>query len=113
MNNTTMVIGALLLVASSTTYAATWSGPVKVASIETIDAGGVMHVYLTFTTDPYPNHTCPNKGGGFYRLGGNTDTAKQMSTLATSALLASRPITVLWNDGCESGYPVLRGLTLK
>ena len=113
MKKLALLSGLMALLPVSTAYAATWSSEVKIASIEASDTGTGGGVSLTFTTAPFASHTCPIRSGQ-YRLGGTADSIRQMSSLAVSAMLASRPVRVLWSDGCDGGgYPKLIGVELR
>jgi hypothetical protein len=101
--------GAALLVAIDA--AAAWSGNVQVASIESSNVS-TDGVWLSFTSDPFPAHTCPNRGGQ-YRLGGGAANVSRMLSLATESLRESRNIAAYWGGECSGGYPVLVGLMLK
>jgi hypothetical protein len=111
---TILLIGFLTFPLSDTAEAANWSGNVKIASIEisNVNAAGV---WLSFTSAPYANQTCSNSGQ--YMLGGGVDNITKMTSIATTALVNSRIVTVYWGGGCSgggpSGYPILLGLTLK
>jgi hypothetical protein len=100
-----------------TVEAANWSPPVKIESIEisNINTQG-KGVWLSFATAPYVSHTCSAKNGQ-YRLGGTDDNIKEMTSIATAALVNSRNVTVYWKGDCDgggmNGYPILMGLTLK
>jgi hypothetical protein len=114
MKTSVALICMAFTIVGATAYAGTWSGDVKVATIEASDNSGAGGgVWLRFVTSPFSSHTCADKGGQ-YRLGGSSDNIKQMMTLAVSAQLSSRPIRVYWGGNCDgSGYPFLIGLELR
>lgn len=107
-------IGVVGLVSAGTANAANWSGNTKISSIEisNVNAEGI---WLTFTSAPYPSHTCSIKNGQ-WRLGGGQTNINHMVDLANLALMNNRNIAVYW-VGCDgpgtTGYPVLLGITVK
>jgi hypothetical protein len=111
MSKITVFIGILALISGGAAEAASWSHDVRVAAIEVsnVNAEGV---WVSFTPAPYPGTSCPNKNGQYWLRGGPTNVDK-MTAIATSALVNSRTVTVYWDDTCFSGYPVLKGITLK
>ena len=94
--------------------AANWSAPVKITSIQVSNVNSAG-VWLTFAPAPYTSHNCTAKSGE-WRLGGGDANIKEMTSIATAALVNSRNVTVYWS-GCDgggtNGYPILLGLTLK
>lgn len=114
MKQVALTFVALVFLAGGTAYANTWSGSeLQIVAIEASDTGAGGGVWLRFTTEPFANHSCPSKLGQ-YRLGGSSDNIKQMSALAVSARLSSRPVKVLWSGGCDAGgYPLLVGIELR
>jgi hypothetical protein len=109
---TLCILIATVILAGSTAYANTWSGDVQVAAIEASDTGAGGGVWLRFTTDPFPNHSCAFKAGQ-YMLGGSSENIRRMSALATSARLSARPVRVIWSGGCNGPYPLLVGIELR
>jgi hypothetical protein len=89
-----------------------WSGNVNVASIEVSNASA-PGVWVSFTTAPYASIPCAANKNVQYWMGGGQPNVDKMTAIATSALVNSRTVTVLWSGNCSSGYPVLIGLTLK
>ena len=111
MKKITMLIGLLTLISGGAAEAAAWSHDVKIAAIEVSNVN-VLGVWVSFTTPPYAGTSCPNKNGQ-YVLGGGIANADKMTVIATSALVNSRTVTVFADGTCLSGYPVLKGITLK
>jgi len=109
---TSVLIGVFVLHFGGTAEAASWSGNVRITSLEVsnVNAAGV---WLTFSSAL--SHNCSAKNGQF-RLGGGEANINQMTSIATAALINSRNVTVFWS-GCDqggtNGYPVLIGVTLK
>lgn len=92
---------------------ATWSGNVKIASIETSNVN-IPGAWLSFTTAPR-THTC-SANNGQWMLGGGPANASQMASAALLALIHSRNVKVIWrgcSGGGSSGYPILVGLTIS
>lgn len=93
-----------------------WSVPVKVASVQVsnINTPAGTGVWITFASAPYVSHNCTIKDGN-YKLGGSAANIKEMTLLATTALVNARNVKVYWG-GCDgggtNGYPVLVGLIL-
>lgn len=107
---TILLIGFLTFSLSHTAEAADWSKAVKITSIQVSNVN-VAGVWLTFA--PAPGHTCAAKSGE-WMLGGGDANIKEMTSIATTALVNSRTVTVYWGGTCSSGgYPILLGLTLK
>jgi hypothetical protein len=111
-----MVVLAVMAVVFGATSAAaqeaTWSGTVKITSIETSNVNS-PGVWLSFTTAPR-THTCSNNGQ--WILGGGAANASQMASVAALALIHSRFVRVIWrgcSGGGSSGYPILVGLTIS
>jgi hypothetical protein len=105
----------LALIFVSSVNAANWSVNVKIESIRASQTDS-LGVWVKFVTPPYPNQTCSDTSGE-YMLGGSVANIQQMSSLATAALVNSRLVSAYWDGSCSgggtTGYPVLRGLTLK
>jgi hypothetical protein len=94
-----------------------WSNNLQITSIKVsqLTIHGTQ-VLLSFTPAPYSNISC-SKNNGQFILGGSTDNIGRMLSLATAALVSSRPVRVFWDrtseNTCYDGYPVLMGLTIK
>jgi hypothetical protein len=114
MKKIVLTIGVLVLLTGGTAYAAlTWSELVQIERIEAAMTGGADGVWLRFTSEPFPSHTCPGRDG-YYRLGGNYNNVERMTTLALAARLHTQPVRVLFDGGCSAdGRPVLVGLELR
>jgi hypothetical protein len=114
MRKIMLFLGVMALVfgaTSATAQEATWSGGVKITSIETSNVN-IPGAWLSFTTAPR-THTCSNNGQ--WMLGGGAANASQMASVASLALIHSRFVRVIWrgcSGGGSSGYPIIVGLTV-
>jgi hypothetical protein len=115
MKKNMVFIGILALVLGGSTAEANWSGDVRVTAIE-VSHVNLEGVWVRFTPSPFAGPTC-SVDNGFYMLGGGQATVDKLTAIATSALVNSRAVSVFWDGACSgfgtSGYPVVRGLTLK
>jgi hypothetical protein len=105
----------LVLISGGTANAANWSGSVKITSIQASNVNS-PGIWLTFSAPPYPSHTCSQKSGEYRLGGGNQEIVNHMASIATSALVNSRNVTVFWvgcDAGGNNGYPILLGVTIK
>ena len=114
MKKIVLTIGVLAILTGGTAYAAyNWSELVHIERIDAEDSSGGDGVWLRFTSEPFPSHTCPGHDG-YYRLGGNYNNVERMTTLALAARLHTQPVRVLFGGGCSAdGRPVLVGLELR
>jgi len=107
-----IAIGSIAILATATALA--WSNSLIVKTIDAEpNTGGTSDVFLTFTNTPSNQPTCTATDGTTI-LAGPPEHVKEMTVLATSALLAGRPIQVHWN-GCTYGgmWPVIDMLMLR
>jgi len=115
MRKVSVLMSILVLSIGIQVEAANWSGNVRIATIE-VSYVNIQGVWLSFTTPPYPSHTCSAKNGQ-YILGGGTANVNLIAPIANVALVNSRPVSVYWGGACSgggtNGYPILLGLTLK
>lgn len=115
MKKIAVLMSVLVVMLAVPVQAASWSGNVRVATIEVSNVN-LSGVWLSFTTPPYSSHSCSAKNGQ-YLLGGGTANVDKMTAAANAALVNARVVSVYWGGACSSGgvngYPVLLGLTLK
>jgi len=105
-------ISSLAILATATAFA--WSNNLIVKTIAAEpNTGGTSDIFLTFTTTPSDQPSCTATDGTTI-LAGPAEHVKEMTVLATSALLAGRTIQVHWN-GCTYGgmWPVIDKLMLR
>src|SRR5689334_3892737 len=110
-----VLVTGLIFIWMTSVNAANWSSNVKIESIRASQTDS-LGVWVKFGTPPYPNQTCSDTSGE-YMLGGSVANIEKMSALATAALVNSRSVSVYWDGSCSgdgtTGFPVLRGLTIK
>lgn len=117
MHKILVFTSVLTLMVGNHAYAADgWSKNVKIKSIE-VSKVNVEGVWLQFTRQPFSPYPCGSVANQYW-LGGpldfsNQNNINQMTSLATTAFLNDRDVSVYWDGTCSGGYAVLRGLTLK
>lgn len=99
----------LALAPAASAWAAAWSGPATIASVDVesdASASNGTTTYLTFTpTAPANRPTCGTTNAQAEMIG-TAEHVRAMTSLATAAFLAGRTIKVYW-AGCNSVYPTI------
>lgn len=98
---------AVIVGASATALAAgSWSpfGTLRNVEVDSwSSASNGTATYVWFTTPPNNVPSC-GQGQQQYLASGSVDNVKQMTALASQALLSGKPFQVHWTGNCTNGY---------
>ena len=97
-----LVVVATALVSGTALAAGPWSSSVTISDIEVDGVTGGTETYLNFTSTPSGKPACGTSSQVF--LSGNADAVKAMTSVATAAYLAGRPVKVYWDGTCNGIY---------
>lgn len=94
---------AVTLSASVAVAAPTWSGDVYITAIEKSahTISGDADTYLIFASTPTGKPTCATNSQGLIFTTAAGEIA--MTSIATAAFLAGKPVRVYWDDNCSTG----------
>lgn len=103
-------VSAAMLV--SATALAGWSSQALIDAVELDGTAAVPQTYVGFATTPSGKPSC-GSGTGWALLHGSADSAKAMTTIATSAFLAGRNVEVHWDGSCTNGYARITAVRMR
>ena len=111
MKSGVAALGISLFLVAGTALAAGWSEQVTISDIDIEAVSTTTTVWLSFVTAPATNKpTCTPSTSTQLELVGSADSIKAMTSAASAAFLAGRPVQVLFDGGCNGTHPRVSGV---